>query len=443
MPAQQIDRRDKYCIVGAGPSGLTAAKNFLEAGIGCDVYEREDDVGGNWYYGKPASSVYRSTHLISSKRLTEFVDYPMPAEYPQYPNQFQVHEYLKDYASQFGLYEHIQFETSVESIEREGELWTVSVSTGKTILYGGVVIANGHNWDPKQPDYTGEFSGKMLHSCEYKTPELFVGKRVLVVGAGNSGCDIAVEASQNSAKTFHSVRRAYHYLPKFFRGLPIDHCNERLLRWRIPLWLRRFITRVGVKIAMGSPQDYGLPRPDHKLFETHPIINSQLLYLIGHGDIAPKPDIARLDGSQVCFTDGSREEIDIIVWAIGYRISFPFIDRTHLNVKDGCPRLFLNVFHPQYDNLFVVGLIQPDSGQWGLTDYQAQLVARVVQAQAAGSADAERFRRMKRQVNIDLGSGIQYVNTTRHQLEVEHFSYRNRLKKLIATFPQNSTTILS
>ena len=435
MSTVECDRREKYCIVGAGPSGLTTAKNFLEAGIPCDVFEREDDVGGNWYFGKPASSVYRSTHLISSKRLTEFVDYPMPDELPEYPNHAQAHDYLKSYARHFGLYEHIRFNSSIEHIDREGDVWQVSLSTGETFTYGGLVIANGHNWDPRQPEYPGQFDGVSLHSCQYKTPDVFDGKRVLVVGAGNSGCDIAVEASQRADKTFHSTRRGYHYLPKFLRGKPIDQCNENLLRWRIPLWMRRLTTAVAVKLALGWPQDYGLRKPDHKLFETHPIINSQLLYHVGHGDIAPKPNIERLDGSQVCFVDGTAEAIDVIVYAIGFKISFPFINGRHLNVANGCPRLFLNVFHPEYDNLFVVGLIQPDSGQWGLTDYQARLIAGVIQAQQHDPRQAAQFRRLKQRVESDMSGGVRYLNSTRHLLEVEHFGYRKRLRKLIAQFP--------
>ena len=435
MSTEIGDRREKYCIVGAGPSGLTAAKNFVERGISCDVFEREDDVGGNWYYGKPASSVYRSTHLISSKRLTEFVDYPMPDELPEYPNHAQVLEYLKSYARHFGLYDHIHFNSTIEKIEREGECWTVSLTTGETFVYGGLVIANGHNWDPNEPNYSGHFDGVTLHSGDYKTPDILAGQRVLVVGAGNSGCDITVEASQHATRTFHSARRGYHYLPKFFRGKPIDQCNENLLRWRMPLWMRRATTKIAVKLAMGWPQDYGLAKPDHKLFETHPIINSQLLYHVGHGDIAPKPDVERLDGGQVYFVDGTCEEIDVIVYAIGFKISFPFIGNEHLNVYDGCPRLFLNVFHPEYDNLFAIGLIQPDSGQWGLTDYQAQLVARVIQAQKNDSPPAKRFRQLKQRVDSDLSGGVRYLKSTRHRLEVEHFGYRKRLKKLIAQFP--------
>lgn len=431
------DRSDRYCIVGAGSSGLTVLKNFRQSGIACDCIEREDDVGGNWYYGRPASSVYASTHLISSKRLTEYTDFPMPADYPEFPSHRQAWDYLRNYARHFRLYEAIEFGTGVERIEPEGDVWQVALSGGngrtETRRYRGIVIANGHNWDPKWPGLEGNFDGKLIHSADYKTPDLLTGKRVLVIGAGNSGCDIAVESALHADKTFQSMRRGYHYLPKFIRGKPVDQCGERLLRARLPLWARRFISQLSVRFAVGKPQSYGLPEPDHRLFETHPIINSQMLYYVGHGRITPKPDVQRLCGSSAEFVDGSREAIDVIICATGFRITFPFIDAAHLNVRDGRPELFLNIFHPRHDHLFVAGLIQPDSGQWGLVDYQAQLISRFIQAARAGDPRADTFRRLKRHAPSNLSGGIQYLDSTRHLLEVEHFSYRNRLKKLIGS----------
>lgn len=452
------DFRSKYCVIGAGSSGLAAARRLLACGIEFDCLEREDEVGGNWHYGKPHSSVYRSTHLISSKPLTEYVDFPMPAEYPDYPNHEQVWQYLRSYARHFDLYPRIEFHASIENIEPaaeqgpHGPYWDVTVArvadepdspqnaandaspATHTRRYRGVIIANGHNWDPKLPDYPGRFEGVSLHSAEYKTPDVLRGRRVLVVGAGNSGCDIAVEAAQNAACTFHSVRRGYHYLPKYIRGKPADQVGERLLRWRLPLALRRAVAGVAIRWILGSPEQYGLPKPDHRLFESHPIINSQMLYYVGHGEIRPKPDVAELCGDRVRFVDGSTEEVDVIVYATGFKISFPFIDRAHLNWEHGRPNLYLNVFHPQYDNLSVVGLIQPDSGQFGLVDRQAQLIARFIDALDRNPAAAARFRRQKSAPGGALGRGIRYLDSTRHLLEVEHFSYRRRLEKLIASF---------
>ena len=285
----------------------------------------------------------------------------------------------------------------------------------------------------KFPDFPGSFNGLSLHSSQYKTPDVLDGRRVLVVGAGNSGCDIAVESAQHAARTFHSMRRGYHYVPKFLFGRPADRCGEFLLRFVCRSGCGGMISAGMVKLATGWPQDYGLPRPDHRFLETHPIINSQMMYFVGHGDIVPKPNVARLDGPRVHFTDGSQEAIDVIINATGFKISFPFIDLEHLNWHDGRPGLYLNVFHPRYDNLFVAGLIQPDSGEWGLVDYQAQLIARFIRGLDERRPQAQRFRRLKAAERLDLSGGIRYVNSTRHLLEVEHFSYRRRLKKLITS----------
>lgn len=422
----------KYCVIGAGSSGLAVVKHFAAAGLEFDCFEREDDVGGNWYFGKPFSSVYQSTHLISSKRLTEYPDFPMPAEDAQYPHHSRVFEYLRAYARHFGLYDRIQFNTAVERVEPAEGHWLVTPAGGHQRRYRGLVIANGHNWDPRLPDYPGAFDGPVLHSSQYKTADVLRGRRVLVVGAGNSGCDIAVEAAQNAARTFHSLRRGYHFLPKFLAGKPVDQLGERLLRWRLPLAVRRAVVRTWMRWLVGPPTRYGLPQPDHRLFETHPIINSQLPYYAGHGDIGIKPDVAELAGDRVRFVDGSEERVDVIIYATGFRISFPFLDQRHLDWRDGRPQLYLNIFHPQHESLFFCGLIQPDSGQFGLVNYQAQLIARFLAASQRGTLAARRFSRAMAAASQDLGAGIRYVRSPRHLLEVEHFSYRRRLQRSIA-----------
>jgi len=413
---------------------MAVAKNFLAANIPFDVIEREDDVGGNWYYDRPHSSVYRSVQLISSKRLTEYTDFPIPDAYPEYLNGQQVEEYLRCYASHFGLYKHIEFNTSVEDVVPENNHYRVKLSGGELRHYRGVVIANGHNWDPNWPTIPGTFNGEIIHSAEYKSPKLLEGRRILVVGAGNSGCDLAVESAHHATATFHSTRRGYHYLPKFLHGKPMDVCGERLLRWHFPLWLRRIIAAFSIRVTLGPHWRVGLPKPDHKLFETHPIINSQLHYFLGHGQICPKGDVVELCGNSVRFADGSEEKVDLIIYATGFKISFPFIDNQHLNWHQGRPDLYLNIFHPNNDQLFVAGMIQPDSGQWGLVDYQSQLIARVIQLQSVNPVLAARFRQLKTLESPDLSSGIRYIQSSRHLLEVEHFSYRKRLQKLLAEF---------
>jgi hypothetical protein len=165
------------------------------------------------------------------------------------------------------------------------------------------------------------------------------------------------------------------------------------------------------------------------LFASHPIINSQLPYFAGHGRIESKPNVARLDGHSVHFVDGSQEAVDVIVYATGYKITIPFLEPQLMNWRAGRPQLYLNVFHPSYDNLFFIGLIQPDSGQFGLVDYQSQLVARFVAASRAGRSGARHLRRVKAAHTGTEVSSSGYLDTPRNLLEVEHYSYRNQLKR--------------
>lgn len=430
MPA--ASQHHSVGVIGAGPCGLAALKNLLAQELDAVALERGDDLGGNWRYGAPGSSVYASTHLISSKRQTEFVDFPMPEEYPAYPSRTQALEYLRNYADHFHLRDHIEFGREVEQVQREGSHWLVQVRGEATPRrFQTLVVANGHHWDPLYPSLPGEFAGEELHSRDYKTPDVLAGRRVLVVGAGNSGCDIAVEAAHHAEAAFLSMRRGYHFLPKFLRGKPIDVAGETLHRWGFPLWLRRAVAGAMIHIAVGPLENFGLPRPDHRLFESHPIVNSQLLYELGHGRLRIKSNVSELRGGQVKFADGSAESIDLIVYATGYKISFPFLDPSLLLDERGLPRLYLNAFHPQRDDLFVAGLIQPDSGLWGLADLQCAIMARYLRGLQRHPSSVAWFKQLKSAGRVDLGQGVKYLDSPRHALEVEYYGYRKKLRKLL------------
>jgi len=426
-----------WCVIGAGPSGLAALRHLLAAGLAAECLEREGALGGNWRYGSATSRVFASTRLISSKRLTEFADFPMPRHYPAYPDHHQCLEYLESYAEHFELAPHIRTGISVERIEPAGPAgagWVV-LAGGQPRRYAGVVIASGHNHLPRWPDIPGEFSGDLLHSAAYKSPaepSALAGKRVLVIGAGNSGCDIAVECSKHAAVTVHSTRRGYYVVPRFVLGRPADLRGERLLKMHAPLWLRRLVALRGIARTVGLPWQHGLPRPDHRLFETHPIINSELLRQIDTGAIRPAGDVAAFAGRGVVFRDGRREDFDVVICATGYQTTFPFLDCRLLgaDTADGGPRLFMNLLHPTRDDIAVVGLIQPDSGQWGITAVQARLVAGMAVA-ARSAPRASGWLYTQRQRPARPGS-IRYVASPRHALEVEHFSYRRELERLIA-----------
>lgn len=426
-----------WCVIGAGPSGLAALKRLREMGIAAECLEREDGSGGNWYHGSATSRVFESTRLISSKTLTAFADFPMPAAYPAYPDHRQCLEYLRGYARAFGLEPHIRFGTTVERIEpvgAPGAGWRVQAANEAPRTYAGVVIASGHNHEPRRPAIPGQFAGHLLHAADYTSPTdpvPLAGRRVLVIGGGNSGCDIAVEAAKHAAATAHSTRRGYYVVPRTVYGRPADLRGERLLKMGAPTWLRRLVGLRMIDRTIGLPWRHGLPRPDHRLFETHPVINSELLPLIAAGRIRPRGDVAAFDGHDAVFRDGTREPFDVVICATGYRITHPFLDARHLGAADpdGVPRLFMNLLHTDRDDVAVVGLIQPDSGQWGITDLQAAVVARMAAAaRASAGAAAWLYRERQRPEPV---SPIRYVDSPRHALEVEHFSYRRRLERLI------------
>jgi len=426
-----------WCVIGAGPSGLAALRHLRAVGLEAECLEREAGLGGNWRFGSGTSRVFASTRLISSKRLTEFADFPMPGHFPAYPDHRQCLEYLEAYARNFALAAHIRTGVSVDRIEPAGPPgtgWVVRAG-GEPRHYAGVVIASGHNHVPRWPDIPGRFTGARLHSADYRSPTdpvAIAGQRVLVIGAGNSGCDIAVECSKHAAVTVHSTRRGYFVVPRFVFGRPADLRGERLLKMHAPLWLRRLVALRGIARTVGLPWKHGLPRPDHKLFETHPIINSDLLARVDAGAIRPAGDVTAFDGPTAVFRGGRREEFDVVICATGYRTTFPFIDARLLGAdsSEGVPRLFLNLLHPARDDIAVVGLIQPDSGQWGITDVQARLVAGMAAAARwAPRASGWLYARRQRPARP---SPIRYVASPRHALEVEHFSYRRELERLVA-----------
>ena len=217
------------CVIGVGPSGLAAAKNLLDAGLDVTVFDRQIGVGGNWRFSNEVghSSVFETMHIISSKFYSAFVDYPMPAHFPDYPSHAQLLEYFIGYAAHFGLLPHIQFGTLVQRHEPlPDDRWRVTtVKDGLARDYAGfdaLVVCNGHHWKPRVPAYLGEFTGEFLHSHSFKRAAPFAHQRVLVIGGGNSACDIAVETSRVSQQTDVSWRRGYWVVPNFVLGKPAD-----------------------------------------------------------------------------------------------------------------------------------------------------------------------------------------------------------------------------
>jgi len=408
----------RYCIVGGGAAGIGIAKCLKAKDIPFDLFEAEEDFGGNWYFGRPCSRVYQTTHLISSKKNTQFSDFPMPDDYPVYPNHQQMLSYLRNMARHFGLYEHAQFRTRVELMVPSGPDWVITVSGEETRSYRGVFIANGRLGKPHIPRYAGTYRGESLHSADYKSANIFTGKRVLIIGGGNSGCDIAVDAATVAERVYHSMRRGYHFMPKFIQGLPTQEwLMENSRNFESPALFWTHVQQV-FKLAGYDPVDFGLPKPDHEIDQAHPIMNSRVLYHIGHGDIVTKPDVERFDGSFVWFADGTRAEIDLIVFATGYRIYVPFISDSYLSWQGDWLDLFCYIFHRRYDNLFFLGYHNAPSGLGNVANAVGHCLVAYLDAFEKKTRAFKIFQKMKQGPAPDLGHE-RFIKTDRHSYEVD------------------------
>lgn len=361
---------NKFCIIGAGPVGISAARALKSKGISYVQFEASDKIGGNWRHG-----VYRSAHIISSKRTTEYPDFPMPADYPDFPSADQMLDYLQRYVDHNHLRENIIFNTEVVKVEPvENSYWSVTLGNGECRLFEGVIVCNGHHWDRRWPSYEGKFEGEMIHSKDYREPSQLKDKRVLVIGGGNSACDIVAEASRVAKEAHISIRRGYWFLPKTFYGVPTA---EMLDTW-MPVWMQRIYLSILLKVVVGNYKDYGLPKPDHKIFEHHPTINTELLHYLKHGKICPHPDIKRFEGKTVHFVDGNKAEIDLLVCATGFNVSLPFLDPSVIEVSGSVVRVRWGMVAPRHRQLYIYGWAQARYGFGPLLTPASEMIADLI-----------------------------------------------------------------
>jgi cation diffusion facilitator CzcD-associated flavoprotein CzcO len=419
------------CVIGAGSSGIAAAKALHERGIPFDCFEKSDRVGGNWVFQNKngMSSAYRSLHINTSRERMEYSDYPMPTSYPDFPHHSQIAAYFDAYVDHFGLRDTIVFETGVEHAERDSDgVWTITLESGETRRYDCLIVANGHHWNPRWPEpaFPGEFDGTEMHSHHYIENSGFADKNVLVVGIGNSAMDIAVESSFVARKTFISSRRGAYILPKYLFGRPLDQIGVNKLTGAMPFAFRRGILQALYRVGVGNVTDYGLPEPDHKIGEAHPTISADFLNRIAHGEMTWKPNVSALEGDRVRFADGSSEPIDIIVWCTGYKVTFPFFDEDFISAPDNDLPLYRRVFKPGIDNLAFIALLQPLGATMPLAEAQGRWVAAYLRGEyhlpsrraMESHMRAERERMFKR-----------YVASKRHTMQVDFDNYLYDLGK--------------
>ncbi|EOZ98687.1 flavin containing monooxygenase [Indibacter alkaliphilus LW1] len=426
-----MPNKPNIAIIGTGPSGITALKNLLDQGLEAIAFDRNHDVGGNWIYSEQEShsSVFETTHIISSKTLSQYEDFTFDdfdPEIADYPSHDELRRYFQAYAAHFGLYEHIEFNTLVLSCSRtsNGEWKVITEKDGarEEGFFSHLVVCNGHHWKPRWPDYPGEFTGEFIHSHSFKKAEPFRDKKILVIGGGNSACDVAVETSRVSTHTSISWRRGYRIIPKFFFGQPSDKIGEKSA-W-IPLKIRSFLFDLLLNILVGKNELYGLRKVETKFAEVHPTINDELLYKIRHGKVMPRLDIKRLEGKTVVFEDGKKEDYDTIIACTGYYLSHPFFDKNLIDYSSGPVPLYLKMFHPEIENLYFIGMFQPLGCIWPGAELQSKIMARELAGKWQRPKNIQEL--CQREVTHPH---YQQIDTPRHTITVDFHKFRKELMK--------------
>lgn len=428
--------KPRVAIIGAGVAGLTACKSLGDHGIPHVVFEASDDIGGNWYFRNPnrRSSAYRSLHIDISRPSISFRDFPMPEHYPDFPHHSQVLQYLHEYADAFGLRERIRFNTEVRHAQRlDGGGWDLELSDGRHETFDALLVCNGHHWDPRWPDppYPGQFDGEQIHSHDYIDPTEplnLYGKRVLVVGIGNSAVDMASELSRKgvAAAVTLATRSSAHVLPKYAFGKPIDQV-VKTTPW-LPYRLQRWLGGKLQKLLSGPPERFGLPTPNHRFLEAHPTVSGELLLRLGSGDLQAKPNVTRLEGERVHFEDGSSEGFDAIIWATGYKISFPFFDPDFISAPNNQLPLWKRIFKPEIDDLAFIGFAQPLPTLFPFCELQSKLVGQWLAGKWSPPAKEVMQAEIERDQKRFAGH---YGDRPRHTMQVDYYLYEHDIRRKV------------
>ena len=436
------------CVIGAGSSGIVAAKVLAERGLEVEGFELGSDIGGIWRYRNDSgrSPAYASLQTNTSKHRTVYRCFPV-ARPRDYVSNGELLDYFESFADRFGVRRLFRFGSEVVDLDRtdEGFIVRVRPTDGRpeeTHRYAAVLVAAGHHWDARMPGFEGAFAGDLFHSREYRTPSDPVDlseKRVMVVGIGNSACDITCEVARVAATTFLSTRRSAHVLPKYLLGRPIDQWVTPLSS-RLPVDVQARALGLLVRWSRGDQRKAGIPLPEHRLGHEHPTLSEELPRLTAEGRVTVKPDVRRIDGHTVQFVDGSSHDVDVIIAATGYHVSFPYMSGALLDRvdPDGAAgrvggripgnriRLYRHVIPPDCPGLFFLGLVQPLGAIPPLAEAQSEWVGDLLEGVGALPSSAEMWDEVER-TKEELEA--RFVTSSRHTLEVDFFPYLRLLER--------------
>ncbi|KAM4651733.1 flavin-containing monooxygenase 5-like isoform 1-T3 [Discoglossus pictus] len=442
----------KIAVIGAGASGLVAIKSCLEEGLEPTCFERSDGIGGLWRFKEDPedgrASIYKSVIINTSKEMMCYSDFPIPDDYPNFMHNSKIFHYFKMYAEHFQLTKYINFKTSVCSIKKRvdfaktGQWDVVTEKEGKqeTAIFDGVLVCTGHHTNAYVPldSFPGieKFKGQYFHSRDYKGPEPFKGKRVIVIGIGNSGGDIAVELSRTADQVFLSTRRGSWILNRVADyGYPLDMLGLtrffNTLKHALPMSLVNWAGETKMNKRFDHT-NYGL-KPKHRLFSQHPMVNDDLPNRIIAGTVLVKANVKRFTETDAIFEDGTVEKnIDVVVFATGYSFEFPFCE--DLRVRNNQVSLYKYIFLPELEKqtLAVIGLIQPLGAIMPISETQARLATRVFKGEnllPSASAMKEDIEQKKEEMKK------RYVCSHRHTIQVDYLEYMDEIASLAGIKP--------
>lgn len=415
----------RAAVIGAGAAGLCAAKHLQAAGLDVTIFELGSRIGGLWVYENDngLSPAYASLHLNSENRVTAYGDFPFPEDAPLYPDHTAVARYLDAYADRFDLKPLIRFKAKVVAVERAGGgRWSLRLATGETETVDAVVVASGHQGVPKHPPFAGDFAGTYLHAHAYRTPEPFRGQDVLVVGVGNSACDIAADICTVTASTTMAARSPVLFMPRMFLGVPTSRVLGRIEKRWMPWPIRRRIRETIARIAHGRMEQWGFVTPKTR---THPAGHHLLMAQFIWGRVTAKPGIAAVSGHEVTFQDGTTRRFDTIIAATGYDVDLPFLSADLSPVRGHWLDLYRRVVRPGAPGLYFVGFFNvTGGGNIRMMDDQSQWVAELATGQLALPTEAAMHTDIlaERETIQRL-----YPDSPRYGLELDPAEYRAAL----------------
>ncbi len=400
----------RVCVVGAGPAGLVATKTLTAAGLEVDCLEMSTAIGGQWVIDNPngRSAAYASLETNTTKAMSRLSDFSMPADWPAFPGHALVRKWFESYVDSFGFRDRIRLGCEVTAAHPQpGGGWRVQTrdAEGRETEqgYDAVVAASGNYWAPRMPALAGDLDGPVLHAQAYRDPDTpfpVSGRRVVVVGIGNTGCELACEIANAGAEAvFLSARSGTWILPKrrdgrpAAEGAPMMNPSDAvpgLLRALPDRWRQRMFERVGerrFKKMMGDRmkrfEQLGLPRAPASPFSKRPSVCDPLLPALESGAVVARPEVARLDGKHVVFRDGIREAADLVLCATGYHLRYPYLPESLVDTRDDDLRVFCGTVHPSRHDLFIVGVSRPTGAFWPIAEVQSRLVAALLSGRYA------------------------------------------------------------